>query len=499
MGQTLTHGVYLPDEGERNCYNGLAANWSILDGAVGTIAEHTTALSGKAPLVHTHTKSDITDFPAYGATAGTICEGNDSRLSDARTPVAHTHVTADVTDFPDMTLYPYKLAYTDNGGNFPYINLADSGHIALGFNGITDTGIYKVRATADVPGTPNALTMDGILIVFNSDGTANVSSHRRCQQIFYQNSTTPKIFKRIGVFNITSQTWNWDTYKWVEYANTGRDFIPNETNSLNIGSSTNQWNNLYAKNYFYNGTAWGLDKYNQWTGVNEFNNLIGLNGAELWFKNKYIDDFTTNPAEYGGQSVLQIWNKNTTQYSGGLIDYQMTDGSHILEITCFGYPLNDPTPYQHRFRFAAYRDGVADFYPALNSVNLGTSTNKWKSLNGINPGALSLPDIYDSYNVVTTNWSTSYSNPNNLQINGANPSYPGWLFIRLDNCTEATDFIIVRYYHFNAANITFYGTFLPADSSYVLTVPIQAGITTKVWVSKIPTTCKYYACLGAVK
>jgi hypothetical protein len=89
--------------------------------------------------------------------------------------------------------------------------------------------------------------MDGILVVFNSDGTANVSSHRRCQQIFYQNSTTPKIFKRIGVFNITSQTWNWDTYKWVEYANTGRDFIPNETNSLNIGSSSNQWNNLYAK------------------------------------------------------------------------------------------------------------------------------------------------------------------------------------------------------------------------------------------------------------
>ena len=98
MGQTLTHGVYLPDEGERNCYAGLAANWQILDTSVGTIAEHTSALSVKAPLVHTHTKSDITDFPAYGNTAGTICEGNDSRLSDARTPVAHTHTKSDVTD-----------------------------------------------------------------------------------------------------------------------------------------------------------------------------------------------------------------------------------------------------------------------------------------------------------------------------------------------------------------------------------------------------------------
>ena len=87
MGQTLTHGVYLPDEGERNCYSGLAANWQLLDSSVGTIAEHTSALAGKAPLVHTHTKSDITDFPAYGNAAGTICEGNDSRLSDARAPV----------------------------------------------------------------------------------------------------------------------------------------------------------------------------------------------------------------------------------------------------------------------------------------------------------------------------------------------------------------------------------------------------------------------------
>ena len=98
MGQTLTNGVYLPDEGERNCYNGLAANWQILDNSVGTIASHTTQIAGKANAVHTHTKSDITDFPAYGNAAGTICEGNDSRLSDARTPVSHTHGKADITD-----------------------------------------------------------------------------------------------------------------------------------------------------------------------------------------------------------------------------------------------------------------------------------------------------------------------------------------------------------------------------------------------------------------
>lgn len=49
-------------------------------------SETDSLLGGKANSSHTHTKSQITDFPAYGTTAGTICEGNDSRLSDARTP-----------------------------------------------------------------------------------------------------------------------------------------------------------------------------------------------------------------------------------------------------------------------------------------------------------------------------------------------------------------------------------------------------------------------------
>ena len=110
MGQTLSHGVYLPNEGERNCYAGLASNWQILNTAVGNIAE-------KAPLVHTH--GNITNDGKVGTTANlplitgtggavqagsfgnaanTFCEGNDSRLSDARTPVAHTHGKADITD-----------------------------------------------------------------------------------------------------------------------------------------------------------------------------------------------------------------------------------------------------------------------------------------------------------------------------------------------------------------------------------------------------------------
>ena len=33
----------------------------------------------------------------FGTTSGTVCQGNDSRLSDERTPTAHTHSIANVT------------------------------------------------------------------------------------------------------------------------------------------------------------------------------------------------------------------------------------------------------------------------------------------------------------------------------------------------------------------------------------------------------------------
>ena len=40
MGQTLTNGIYLPDEGEVRCYAGLASNWTTLDAVVGGYRAH---------------------------------------------------------------------------------------------------------------------------------------------------------------------------------------------------------------------------------------------------------------------------------------------------------------------------------------------------------------------------------------------------------------------------------------------------------------------------
>lgn len=65
------------------------------------------------------------------------------------------------------------------------------------------------------------------------------------------------------------------------------------------------------------------------------------------------------------------------------------------------------------------------FTPTRNNlINLGSTMQKWKSFNGINPGALSLPS--DSYvNVDTTNWVLDGSD-----VNIFTPASDGWLGIQ---------------------------------------------------------------------
>ena len=71
-------------------------------------------LDGKASVSHTHTISNVTGLQStldgkeplitkktafnkdFGSAIGTVCEGNDSRLSDSREPLAHTHAITDV-------------------------------------------------------------------------------------------------------------------------------------------------------------------------------------------------------------------------------------------------------------------------------------------------------------------------------------------------------------------------------------------------------------------
>lgn len=445
MGQTLTHGIYLPDEGERNCYNGLAGNWSILDGAVGTIAEHTSALAGKAPLVHTHTKSDITDFPvlanvatsgsyndlsnipasftpashthgnltndgkvgttankplitgtdgvvqagSFGNQANTFCEGNDSRLSDARTPVAHTHTKSDVTDLFNSantwtgsntissatnSIVSFKLGTSSSYSELRFYDNNNSYYAGLRYQ--TSNIILGLKHSSA------SSWLNGSSVNINSDGSVRIKSYDGTDaQITY--------FTNAAVY-------------------------PSVSSITDLGTSTNQWNNLYAKNYYYNGVAWGLDKENEWSA----NQKITNNPSYLYFKNTSMT-MGTAPASNKYSGVI-FQDSNNAEL--GNVTYKKHKNSN--NVLVFNVKNTDGTNnYECSASLSLTPSGSASFYPEGVDCNLGQATTPWKTLNGVNPGALSLPDSY--INLDTTNWNLTGA------LINYTPTTDGWLFINI--------------------------------------------------------------------
>lgn len=59
-----------------------------------------------------------------GTTAGTACEGNDSRLSNARTPTSHTHSTSDITGLGTLATQNGTFSGSSSGTNTGDVSLA---------------------------------------------------------------------------------------------------------------------------------------------------------------------------------------------------------------------------------------------------------------------------------------------------------------------------------------------------------------------------------------
>ena len=98
-------------------------------------------------------------FPGFGTTAGTAAEGNDVRLSDARTPLAHNQAWSTITSTP-TTLSGYGI--TDAQG----LDSDLTALAGLSSNGLIARTADGAAATRTITGTTNQV------IVSNGDGVA---------------------------------------------------------------------------------------------------------------------------------------------------------------------------------------------------------------------------------------------------------------------------------------------------------------------------------------
>lgn len=281
------------------------------------------------------------------------------------------------------------------------------------------------------------------------------------------------------------------------------EITPRNADDSSVGTSTYQWNNVYAKNYYYNGTAWGLDQANTWIGINTFSigrlklkstsqeiGVVPANSVIQYF------EFTDKNNEQHG--VIGLWD-----YSDGASEIQMyvadkfkngqkdSTGTKESTFLSFGFKANGS-------KFLTFSGQLQNsLLPnASNTYDLGSSSYKWKTLNGINPGALSFPNIVANPNnanpptgyisIDTTNWDLT-----NYTINWYTTPTDGWVFIAGGADSIQIDGGVIHYGVTNTKG---------ADGFCESFLPVPAGCKIQIRLKNCTnlSSAYFFPCLGNV-
>ena len=126
-------------------------------------------------------------------------------------------------------------------------------------------------------------------------------------------------------------------------------------------------------------------------------------------------------------------------------------------------------------------EGSKTFNGVVLGEHLGTSTNKWKTLNGINPGALSLPSGTDKIEISIPQGSSTYTPPSD-----------GWLQV----AASGQNFLLS-----NGLGMTSRFFFSPIQDliykEFGTCVPCRKGIVCNIYVDTA-TTGYFLPCQGNV-
>lgn len=271
--------------------------------------------------------------------------------------------------------------------------------------------------------------------------------------------------------------------------------IPLSNNLYNLGSSTNQWWTISSRYYYYNGVAWGLDKNNTWTGEQTYS--TGHYAQSIWLKS-YELDFSVNGntgLTQTNQNMIHWVDKNNAVYSS-IQSWTASSENTLVLRSKYRTDANTVRDLSVRFTSTATNKVI---YPETNAdTDLGISTNKWKSFNSINPGALSIPDGIDSsanssFTPDTTNW------PKDGTAFQAEMPIVGWLRISIKNV--AGNYAFVRR-GLAGANLPWQifadPTFATDFAEVTLNVPVTNGTYTLRINSPGGFIAKIFPCLGNV-
>lgn len=221
---------------------------------------------------------------------------------------------------------------------------------------------------------------------------------------------------------------------------------------------------------------WGGDLANNW-------NIIDVNvGYMTDVKNK-VTTLETSVAENTANIQINASNISALQTSK---QDAIEDLETIRAGATSGATAVQPSALNNYVDLSSEQtiSGVKTFTSSIVGEHLGTSTNKWKTINEINPGALSLPNPSPSVFI-------SKSLPSSGGMITADVD--GWFEIR----TKATSpNALIQL--FVAGGSSSYAK--NTGDTLIISAPMRAGISVTIFYKDIetPSVCRLVPCLGNV-
>jgi len=259
---------------------------------------------------------------------------------------------------------------------------------------------------------------------------------------------------------------------------TAHDLVPSATDTYNFGSSTAQWNNAYIKSLTINGVACGdilTHNASEFVDVSSNQTIAGV---------KSFSDLQTISygTKYKGNKDAYILPEFTAGYSG--LSITTLSFSQTLKIGNFVLDDNNKPVLDTSKAFIQVATGQNSNVNAClleprnsTSSSLGSSTNKWKTFNGVEPSNLSLPSD-TSINIDTTGftWGRNFT---------FTPSVNGYLFINIPASTGIRSLSLKtgrgEYYFSNQNNILRFT--MPVYKDKLVTISANSTIAETVILS----------------
>lgn len=212
-----------------------------------------------------------------------------------------------------------------------------------------------------------------------------------------------------------------------------KSLYPHENNQYALGLQSRKWSEVRAVQYYYGSSDVEFsnkfvttDTVQAIDSKKTFNNIVPINGAYignepstsfrtvLLLRSRYDTDgksgwlvskFRSNSAQG------QLSGSDTVVLNFDVLENEVrTNG--ILRFALSSWSENTPT------RFSLIPN------PAIES-GLGNAGNKWNTINGINPGSLSMPDLNNGIDI------SGYITNLSKGVNTYTPPSNGWLSIRV--------------------------------------------------------------------